>query len=197
MKVLKGRVCVFAGSLPGGRADYAGAAREMGLLLAARGYGVVYGGGGVGLMKVLADAVLESHGHVIGVIPQALVERELAHHGLPELRVVGSMHERKAVMADLADGFIALPGGLGTIEEFFEVWTWAQLGIHNKPCGLLNVEDYYREIVGFVDHAVDEGFLDPVHRASLIVEAQPSALIDSFERFAPPQVTRWLKREEA
>ncbi len=136
------RLCVFCGSSPGANSQYAALARRLGALLARRGLGLVYGGGNVGLMGVLADAVLKDGGHVIGVIPQALVDLEVAHSGLPDLRIVGSMHERKALMADLADGFIALPGGIGTLEEFCEILTWAQLGLHQKPCGLINVAGY-------------------------------------------------------
>ena len=144
MSSLKGNICVFTGSRQGRRSDYADAARRIGRELVERGYGLVYGGGNVGLMTVVADAVLESHGHVTGVIPETLVEKEVVHRGLSELRIVQSMHERKAMMAELSDGFVALPGGIGTMEEFFEVLSWAQLGMHNKPCGLLNVCGYYQ-----------------------------------------------------
>ena len=181
MNHLRGRICIFTGSSRGIRPEYAAAARQTARQLVERGYGLVYGGGNVGLMAVIADAVLESGGHVTGVIPDALVSREVAHRGLSELRVVESMHERKAVMADLSDGFIALPGGIGTMEEFFEVLSWAQLGIHQKPCGLLNVSGYYQHIVQFLDYTVDERFLKPKHRALLIVEEEPGALLDRFE----------------
>ena len=181
MNHLRGRICVFTGSSRGIRAEYAGAARQVAGRLVERGYGLVYGGGNVGLMGVIADAVLERGGHVTGVIPDALVSQEVAHRGLSELRVVQSMHERKAVMADLSDGFIAMPGGIGTMEEFFEILSWAQLGIHQKPCGLLNVRGYYQQIVQFLDYAVDEGFLKPKHRALLIIEEKPSRLLDRFE----------------
>ena len=175
------RICVFTGSAPGARPEYADAARELGRLLVERGYGLVYGGGNIGLMSILADAVLEHGGEAVGVIPEFLVDKELAHLGLTELRVVKSMHERKAVMAELADGFMALPGGIGTLEEFFEGLSWAQLSLHEKPCGLLSVGGYYENIVGFLDHAVAEGFLNPKHRALLIVEATPERLLDRFD----------------
>lgn len=174
-------ICVFMGSRRGARAEYAAAARQLGRELVARGYGLVYGGGDVGLMGVVADAVLEQQGRVIGVIPAAFVEQEVAHRGLSELRIVQSMHERKAVMAELSDGFIALPGGIGTMEEFFEVLSWAQLSLHNKPCGLLNVCAYYRHLVDFMDYAVEQDFLKRKHRALLIVEEEAGALLDRFD----------------
>ena len=178
---LRGRICIFTGSNRGIRAEYADAARQVAGQLVERGYGLVYGGGNVGLMGVIADAVLERGGHVTGVIPNALVSQEVAHRGLSELRVVESMHERKAVMADLSDGFIAMPGGIGTMEELFEILSWAQLRIHQKPCGLLNVSGYYQHIIQFLDYAVNEGLLKPKHRALLIVEAESGRLLDRFE----------------
>lgn len=180
---LKGRICIFTGSRSGARAEYADAARDLGHLLVERRYGLVYGGGNVGLMSVVADAVLERGGHVIGVIPDGFVVQEVAHRGLSELRIVKSMHERKAVMAELSHGFMGLPGGIGTMEEFFEVLSWAQLKLHEKPCGLLNVGGYYRPVIEFLDKAVDEDFLKPKHRALLIVEEKPKALLDRFEEF--------------
>ena len=183
MSSLKGNICVFTGSRQGRRADYVAAARRIGRELVERGYGMVYGGGNVGLMTVVADTVLEYHGCVTGVIPETLVEKEVVHRGLSELRIVQSMHERKATMAELSDGFVALPGGIGTMEEFFEVLSWAQLGMHNKPCGLLNVGGYYQHIVQFLDYAVEQDFLKPKHRALLIVEAEPGWLLDRFEQF--------------
>ena len=171
------------GSRTGARSEYIEAAREIGRELVERGYGLVYGGGNVGLMTVVADRVLELHGYVTGVIPEALVEKEVVHRGLSDLRVVHSMHERKAVMAELSDGFIALPGGIGTLEEFFEVLSWAQLGIHNKPCGLLNVAGYFRHLIQFVDYAVEQDFLKPKHRSLLLVEEEPRSLLDCFEQF--------------
>lgn len=171
------RVCVFCGSSPGSRGEYAAAARELGSLLAAEGIAAVYGGGNVGLMKQLADAALANGGHVIGVIPSALVERELAHGDLSDLRVVASMHERKALMADLSDAFIALPGGLGTLEEIFEVVAWAQLRFHDKPCGLLNIAGYYDHLLAFLDHAVESGFLRQPHRDLLMGDVDPTRLL--------------------
>jgi uncharacterized protein (TIGR00730 family) len=164
------RICVFCGSSVGAHAAYAQTARELGRTLAARGIGVVFGGGKVGLMGVLADAALAAGGEAIGVIPEALVAREIAHHGLTELRVVRSMHERKTLMADIADAFIALPGGFGTFEEFFEAVTWTQLGIHQKPCGLLNVESYYDALLALLDRAVADGFIRDANR-SLVLDA--------------------------
>ena len=191
------RVCVFCGSSPGARPAYAEATAEVARLLAGEGIGVVYGGGHVGLMGVLADTVMAAGGEAIGVMPQALVDREIGHTGISDLRVVGSMHERKALMADLSDAFIALPGGAGTLEELFEVYTWAQLGLHDKPCGLLDVEDYFSGLVGFLDHAVDERFLRKEHRAMLIVEREPRALIERLAAFEPRAVTpKWIDREE-
>lgn len=174
-------ICVFTGSRRGARPVYFEAARDLGHNLAVRGYGLVYGGGNVGLMGVVADAVLERGGHVIGVIPEAFIEREVAHRGLPDLRIVKSMHERKAVMAELSHGFVAMPGGVGTMEELFEVLSWAQLGLHEKPCGLLNVGGYYQWLIDFLDHAVDQDFLKPNHRRLLMVESAPAQLLDRFE----------------
>ena len=173
-------ICVFTGSRHGSLPEYAAAATELGRELAARGYGLVYGGGKVGLMTVIADRVLELKGHVTGVIPNSLVSREVAHQGLDDLRIVASMHERKALMAELSDGFIAMPGGIGTMEEFFEVLSWAQLGIHEKPCGLLNVAGYYDPLIQFLDHAVSEDFVKPKHRALLMVDSEPVKLLDRF-----------------
>jgi uncharacterized protein (TIGR00730 family) len=178
---LRGRICIFTGSSRGISAEYADAARRLARQLIERSYGLVYGGGNVGLMGVIADAVLERGGHVTGVIPDALVSQEVAHRGLSDLRVVQSMHERKAVMAELSDGFIAMPGGIGTMEEFFEVLSWAQLGLHNKPCGLLNIGGYYDHLIRFMNHAVDQEFLKPKHRALMIVEEETDRLLDRFE----------------
>ncbi|NIO08809.1 MAG: TIGR00730 family Rossman fold protein [Deltaproteobacteria bacterium] len=186
------RICVFTGSSRGLRSEYLDAARALGRALVERDYELVYGGGNIGLMGVIADTVLEARGHVIGVIPDGLVSKEVAHPGLSELHVVGSMHERKSVMAKLADGFVGLPGGLGTMEEFFEVYTWAQLGMHVKPCGLLNVCDYYKHILAFIDHAVTEEFVKPVNRTMLVVEEEPGALLDRFEQYTPPSIYKWL-----
>ncbi|MGB7950536.1 MAG: TIGR00730 family Rossman fold protein [Candidatus Binatia bacterium] len=193
---LKGSLCVFTGSRRGRNGDYARAARQFGRELAERGYGLVYGGGNVGLMNVVADTVLEYHGTVTGVIPETLVEKEVVHRGLSDLRVVRSMHERKALMAELSDGFVALPGGIGTMEEFFEVLSWAQLGIHNKPCGLLNVAGYYSQLIRFVDYAVEQDFLRPKHRDLLMVESEPGRLLDRFEQFIASQVTQRFDRKQ-
>jgi uncharacterized protein (TIGR00730 family) len=191
------RLCVFCGSSPGARSAYGEAAEELGRVLVAEGIGLVYGGGKVGLMGRLADAVLAEGGEAIGVLPEALMAREIGHPGLDDLRVVGSMHERKALMADLADGFVALPGGLGTVEELFEVYTWAQLGLHRKPCALLDVDGYYEGIASFLAHAVEERFLREDHRAMLMVETQPRALIERLRRFEPEAaVPKWIDREE-
>jgi uncharacterized protein (TIGR00730 family) len=191
------RLCGFCGSSPGARPSYGEAADQLGRLLVAEGIGLVYGGGHVGLMGRLADAVLAEGGEAIGVMPEALVAREIAHTGLSDLRVVGSMHERKASMAELADGFVALPGGLGTVEELFEVYTWAQLGLHRKPCALLDVDGYYEGIASFLEHAVAERFLRAEHRSMLIVERDPRVLLDRLERFEPEVVApKWIDREE-
>jgi uncharacterized protein (TIGR00730 family) len=176
------RICIFTGSRHGKSPVYTTVAVQLGHELVARGCGLVYGGGNVGLMNVIADTVLGSGGEVIGVIPNALVSREVAHRGLTELRVVQSMHERKALMAELSDGFIAMPGGIGTMEEIFEVLSWAQLGLHDKPCGLLNAAGYYDPLIQFLDHAVSADFIKPQHRALMIVEERPAALLDRFEQ---------------
>ena len=186
------RLAIFCGSNPGVRPDYVEAARSLGRLLAQRGIGVVYGGSNVGLMAALADAMTDELGDIIGVIPQMLVEREVANTTLTDLRIVDSMHQRKAVMAELADGFIALPGGIGTLEEFFEAWTWGQLGMHAKPCGLLNVAGYFDPLLEFLDHAVAERFVRDVHRAMVVVESDPAALLARFESYEPPRVVKWI-----
>lgn len=190
------RVCVYAGSNHGARADYRAAAEKLAGALVGRGLGVVYGGGNVGLMGALADTVLDAGGEVIGVIPEALVAREVAHDGLTELRVVASMHERKATMAELSDAFVALPGGFGTIEELVEVLTWSQLGLHAKPCALLDVAGYYAPLVAFLDHAVTEGFLRPQHREMLVVEQDADALLDRLTAWSPPTVHKWIDRDQ-
>lgn len=190
------RICVFTGSNLGRLDAYRSAAVRLGELLARQGIGLVFGGGHVGLMGVVADAVLAHGGHVIGVIPQSLVDRELAHTRLQELRVVGSMHERKALMASLSDGFMALPGGIGTLEEFFEVWTWGQLGYHRKPFGFLNIEGFYDGLLRFLEHVVEEQFLTPVHRRMLMVESTPEAIIEAFQRYVPPALPKWIGRGE-
>jgi uncharacterized protein (TIGR00730 family) len=188
------RIGVFCGSSPGLRPAYADAARALGRTLAERRLGLVYGGSAIGLMGLLADAVLDGGGEVIGVIPQALLDREIGHRGLTELHVVASMHERKAKMAELADAFVALPGGMGTLEELTEVLTWAQLGLHAKPCGLLDVGGYFAPLVAFFDHAVEEGFLRREHRAMLVVEREANALLERFAEYRAPRVTKWIDR---
>jgi uncharacterized protein (TIGR00730 family) len=186
------RLAIFCGSNPGTRPEYVKGARALGALLANRGIGVVYGGSSVGLMSAVAESVLDELGDIIGVIPRMLVEREVAHKTLSDLRIVGSMHERKALIAELSDGFIALPGGIGTLEEIFEIWTWAQLGMHEKPCGLLNIAGYFDPLLEFLDHAVEEKFIREVHRSMLIVESDPEVLLARFEAYDPPRVVKWI-----
>ncbi|HEX9310271.1 MAG TPA: TIGR00730 family Rossman fold protein [Gemmatimonadaceae bacterium] len=186
------RLAIFCGSNPGARPQYVEATRALGRLLCERGIGIVYGGSSVGLMAALADAMLDDLGDVIGVIPRMLVDREVANRTLTDLRIVDSMHARKAMMAELADGFIALPGGIGTLEEFFEIWTWGQLGMHEKPCGLLNVAGYFDPLLAFLDRAVEEKFVREVHRAMVIVESDPLALLSRFEAYQPPRVVKWI-----
>jgi uncharacterized protein (TIGR00730 family) len=190
------RICVFCGSSRGTDPVYAGAAASVGALLARLGIGVVYGGGRVGLMGTLADAALAAGGEVIGVIPESIVALEVAHGGLADLRVVGSMHERKALMADLSDGFIALPGGYGTLDEFCEVLTWAQLGLHGKPCGLLNIAGFYDHFLQHLDHCVDQGLLRPEHRALVLEDTAPERLLDRMAAYQAPPVPKWLNRDE-
>lgn len=189
-------LCVYCGSSPGRLDVYAESARALAAELVRRDIGLVYGGASVGIMGLLADSVLAAGGRVTGVIPEALVKKEVAHYGLTELRVTQSMHERKMLMAELSDGFIALPGGIGTLEEIFEVWTWAQLGLHEKPCGLLNIAGYYDKLSAFLDHTVTEEFLKPPYRAILCVENSPAALIEQFTQYVPPAVTKWVDRTQ-
>ncbi|MYZ48394.1 TIGR00730 family Rossman fold protein [Propylenella binzhouense] len=189
-------VCVFCGSNFGAGEAYSEAARGMGRVLAARGLRLVYGGAKAGLMGVLADSALAAGGEVVGIIPAALVEREIAHPGLTELRTVASMHERKAAMSDLADAFVALPGGAGTLEELFEVWTWGQLGYHQKPVGLLNAAGFFDRLLAFFDHQAAERFMRPAHRDMLVVESDPDALLDRFARYQAPNVPKWIERDE-
>ena len=190
------RVCVYCGANRGRDPAYAQAAQAMGRSLARRGIGLVTGGGRIGLMGVVADAALEAGGEVIGVIPEALMRKELAHGGLTDLVVTASMHERKTRMSELADGFVALPGGLGTYEELFEIWTWAQLGWHAKPCGLLNAAGFYDRLVAFLDGASEAGFLKSEHRAMLIVDTDPDRLLDRFDVYEAPMVTKWIGRAD-
>ena len=186
------RICVYLGSSPGNSPVYRDAAEQFGNLLASRGIGLVYGGGMVGLMGVIADAVCAAGGEVIGVIPEALRAREHDHQGISELHVVQTMHERKALMAKLADGFVTLPGGIGTFEEMFEAWCWSQLGYHQKPCGLLDVNGFYSKMSSFIDHVVEEGFLQPRHRAMLLIEKEPEALLDRMAQYLAPPTEHWL-----
>lgn len=190
------RVCVFCGSSHGVRPAYTEAARRMGTLVAGRGITLVYGGGNVGLMGELADAALGAGGEVIGVIPRSLADREVAHLGLTDLRIVSSMHERKAMMAELSDAFIAMPGGMGTYEELFEVITWSQLGLHKKACGLLDVEGFYAPLVAFVDRAVSEGFIKPAHRGIVVSDADPAALLAKLERADVPDLPKWIGEDQ-
>jgi uncharacterized protein (TIGR00730 family) len=183
------RLCVFSGSSAGVHADYRRAAVDLGRALARRGMGLVYGGAHVGLMGAVADAVLAEGGQVTGVIPSSLVAKEVAHTGLSDLRIVSSMHERKALMADLSDGFVALPGGFGTLDELFEILTWAQLGLHGKPCGLLNVREFLRA-------SVDEGFVRPEHAGMLLVADAPGDLLDRMAVYEAPDVRKWIQRQE-
>lgn len=186
------RLCIFLGSSLGHNPIYAETARSFGTLLAARGIGLVYGGGSVGLMGTLADAVLAAGGEAIGVIPDALQALEVDHPNLTALHVVRTMHDRKAMMAELADGFIAMPGGIGTFEELFEVWTWAQLGYHDKPCGLLDVNHFYSGMTGFLDHVVEEGFLKPAHRNMLLIDDDPDRLLDRIGNYHEPPHDKWI-----
>jgi len=190
------RVCVFCGSNSGSDSAYVDAARTLGRLFAREGIALVYGGGSVGLMGEVADAVLGAGGEVIGVIPHALWAREVGHRGLTDLRIVETMHERKAMMADLSDAFIALPGGLGTLEEIFEIWTWAQLGLHAKPLGFLDVNGFYKPLMQFLDRAVRERFVREEHRGIAMIDADPEALLQRFESWKPPKVEKWITREE-
>ena len=187
------RICVFCGSSPGAQPEYAQAAQHLGRVLAAQNLGLVYGAGSVGVMGALADAALQAGGEVIGVIPEKLAQKGVMHGSLSKLHVVGSMHERKALMAELADAFIALPGGLGTLEEFFEVLTWGQLGFQHKPCGLLDVCHYYDQLLAFLDHAVTQRFLKPEHRAMVLVAESPEVLLHRLQTYQIPQVEKWMR----
>lgn len=190
------RICVYCGSNPGRLPVYREIAAELGRELVGRDLALVYGGASIGVMGAVADAVLESGGEVIGVIPQSLAIREVAHTSLSELIVVNSMHERKALMAELADGFVALPGGWGTFEEIFEILTWAQLGIHSKPCGLLNIANYFDHLALFLQHAMDERFVREEYKPMIIMEQDPKLLLDRFSQYQPPQVRKWIGPDE-
>lgn len=189
-------ITVFCGSSSGVRAEYAEAAKNLARLLVERGIRLVYGGGNIGLMGIIADEVMRNGGEVIGIIPDSLDKKEVGHRGLTELRVVGSMHERKAQMAELADGFIAMPGGIGTFEEFFEILTWAQLGFHDKPCGILNIAGYYNGLLALCDNAVTEGFLRPVHRKLILADADAQTLLEKMTVFKPMPLEKWIDKED-
>lgn len=193
---MRRRICVFCGSSSGSRPAYAEAARSAARCLVANDIGIVFGGGHRGLMGALADEALQAGGEVIGVMPRHLADLEVAHTGVTELRVVGSMHERKALMAELSDAFLAMPGGFGTIEEFCEVLTWTQLGLQRKPCGILNVEGYYNDLLAFFNHAVAERFLSAEHRRMVLSGDEPEALIHRLLEYAPPVVEKYLEAQE-
>ena len=191
------RYCVFCGSRDGGRPEVLRGAGELGAEMARRGIGLVYGGSRLGVMGAVAAGALAGGGEVIGVIPAGLARKEVAHDGLADLRIVGSMHERKALMVELADGFITLPGGMGTLDEFFESLTWAQLGVHRSPCGLLNLGGYWDPLLGLLDHVVEERFARAEDRAMVVVESEPAALLDRFARYEPPRIERWVRPQES
>ena len=189
-------VCVYCGSSPGRLEAYSAAARALAKSLVDRNIRLVYGGASIGIMGLMADTVLQLGGQAVGVIPEALVRKEIAHRHLTELLVTRSMHERKSMMAELSDGFIALPGGIGTLEELFEIWTWAQLGLHDKPCGLLNVEGYFDSLIAFLDHAIAEQFIQPAQGSRLLVESRAGPLLDRFIAYVPSAVTKWIEPAE-
>ncbi|MGE3276552.1 MAG: TIGR00730 family Rossman fold protein [Vicinamibacterales bacterium] len=186
-------LCVFCGSSTGSNPAFADAARTVGASMAARGLRLVYGGGNIGLMGIVADAVLEAGGQVTGVIPRPMVEREIAHTGLTDLHIVETMHERKAMMAELSDGFVAMPGGFGTLEEIAEAITWTQLGVHEKPCGLLNVDGFYDGLLTFLAHAGESGFIRPAGLAIVISNPDPAQLLDQLEAWTPAERRQWLR----
>ena len=194
MKIKK--ICVYCGSSSGKNPAYSQAAVNLALALCERNIGLVYGGGAVGIMGTVADAVLAAGGEAVGVIPKALAIKEVAHNSLSELHVVASMHERKAMMADLADGFIALPGGWGTLEEIFEILTWAQLGFHDKPCGLLNIEGYYDGLIGFLENSFEQQFVNELYRPMLMKAREPLTLLDQFATYRAPKVRKWMGEDE-
>lgn len=189
-------ICIYCGSSSGRLDAYASAAFALAESLVSRNIRLVYGGASIGIMGMVADQVLKLGGQVVGVIPKALAHKEVAHQHLTELHITQSMHERKMLMAELSDGFIALPGGIGTLEELFEIWTWAQLGFHHKPCGLLNVEGYYDALIKFLDHVRTEQFVKDHHHAMLMVETNPDALLDRYVNYQPPAVKHWLDKDE-
>lgn len=190
------RITVFCGSNSGLRGDYAEAARQLGALFVREGIGLVYGGGKVGLMGIIADEVMNLGGRVTGIIPESLEKKEVGHRDVTELLVVGSMHERKALMAERADGFIAMPGGIGTFEEFFEILTWAQLGFHQKPCAILNIAGYYDGLLALCDQAVNEGFLRREHRRLILEDSDPESLLAKMKDFTPSTLEKWLEETD-
>ena len=190
------RICVYCGSNPGKLAEYSKAARQLGREMAGRGLGLVYGGASVGVMGAVADGILEAGGSAIGVLPYFFATKEVAHENLDELIVVNSMHERKARMAELSDGFIALPGGWGTFEEIFEMLTWAQLGLHEKPCGLLNVSGYYDDLYRFLEQAVEQQFVKEEFRPMIMMDDSPDGLLERFSSYRAPRVRKWIGLEE-
>lgn len=189
-------ICVYCGSSPGKNPAYLQAAKSLAESLCDRGIGLVYGGAAIGVMGTVADAVLEGGGKAVGVIPKSLAVKEVAHDGLTDLHVVASMHERKAMMAELADGFIALPGGWGTFEEIFEILTWAQLGFHDKPCGLLNVDGYYGKLIEFLENAFEQQFVNDLCRPMLMESRRPDELLDLFASYKAPKVRKWVGEDE-
>jgi uncharacterized protein (TIGR00730 family) len=190
------KICVYCGSSSGKNPAYSDAARSLARAMVERGIGLVYGGAAVGVMGTVANAVLDAGGEAIGIIPKSLAVKEVAHQNLSELHVVSSMHERKAMMADFADGFIALPGGWGTLEEIFEILTWAQLGFHEKPCGLLNIEGYYDGLISFLENSFEQEFVNPLCRPMLMKAGDPSALLDQFAVYKAPRVRKWMGQDE-
>ena len=190
------RICVYCGSSYGKLPAYTEAAKALGHAMTEQGIGLVYGGASVGIMGVIADAVLEGGGEVLGVIPQAIADKEIAHTGLTELKVVANMHERKAMMAEDSDGFIALPGGLGTMEELFEVWTWAQLGFHQKPCGLMNIAGYYDHLTAFIEHAVDQEYVKSAHQQALLVAKDPKDMLEQMANYKATPGGKWIGRDD-
>ena len=189
-------ICIYCGSSSGRHETYDSATSDLAEALVSRNIKLVYGGADIGLMGVVANQVLKLGGEVIGVIPKALALKEVAHKHLTQLHITESMHERKMMMAELSDGFIALPGGIGTLEELFEIWTWAQLGFHNKPCGLLNINGYYDSLIGFLDHVLAEQFVKKEHHAMLLVETNPNTLLDRYSNYQPPAIRHWVSKDE-
>jgi uncharacterized protein (TIGR00730 family) len=190
------RICVYCGSSPGKNPAYTLAAKSLANAMCERGIGLVYGGAAIGVMGAVADAVLAAGGEAIGIIPESLAVKEVAHENLTDLHVVASMHERKAMMADLSDGFVALPGGWGTLEEIFEILTWAQLGFHEKPCALLNIEGYYDNLIRFMENAFEQKFVNELCRPMLIKADEPAALLDQFAIYSAPRVRKWVGEDE-